>query len=196
MKAFGLTTLCRKTEHPMQTINRKIKSNVTLLVLGALLSTFNVAWAKSDMELQEEALKAREAQRHEGMGHAMHAKQADQTGGFKGVFYGYLPCEQQGCDGIKQTLSLKPRNNYLLVTQYTKEFSMREYFEKGKYDWDQDTRTLTLSPKQNAPKRFYTIEDEGALVTLDSDGRPMKGDQEAYTLRRSDKTKSRQVHIH
>lgn len=180
----------------MQTSTRKIKTNVTVLVFGALFSVFNAAWAKSDMELQEEALKAREAQRHEGMDHAVHTKQADQTGGFRGVFYGYLPCEQQGCDGIKQTLSLKPRNNYLLVTQYTKESSMREYFEKGKYDWDEGTRTLTLTPKKDVPKRLYTIEDEGALVTLDSDGKPMKGDQEAYTLRRSDKTKSRQVHIH
>ena len=181
----------------MQTLNRKIKTNVTSLVLGALLLTFNTVWAKSDMELQEEALKAREAQRHGGMDHSMHKKAEDSTGGFRGVFYGYLPCDQKDCDGIKQTLSLKPRNNYLLVTQYTKEFSMREYYEKGKYDWDDKTRTLTLNPKKkDVPRRLYTIEDEGALVTLDSNGKSMSGDQEAYTLRRSDKTKSRQVHIH
>ncbi|MGR8931829.1 MAG: copper resistance protein NlpE N-terminal domain-containing protein [Gammaproteobacteria bacterium] len=180
----------------MQTSNKKIKRNVTLLVLGALLSTFNLAWAKSDMELQEEALKAREATRHEGMDHSMHAKSEDRTGGFRGVFYGYLPCLEEGCDGIKQTLSLKPRNNYLLVTQYTKEFSMREYYEKGKYDWDEASRILTLTSKKDAAKRLYTIQDEGALVTLDKDGKPMSGDQEAYTLRRSDKTKTREVHIH
>lgn len=167
------------------------------MVFGALLSTFNAAWAKSDMELQEEALKAREAQRHEGMNHAMHAKQDDKTSGFRGVFYGYLPCEQAGCDGIKQTLSLKPRNNYLLVTQYTKEFSMREYYEKGKYDWDDKTHILTLTPnKGDAAKRLYTIQDESALIQLDSDGGPMSGDQEDYTLSRSDKGKTRQVHIH
>lgn len=177
----------------MQTLNRK--TNVALLVFGALLLAFNTAWAESDMQLQEKALKARESMRHEGMDHSKHTKSEDQTGGFRGVFYGYLPCDQKGCDGIKQTLSLKPRNNYLLVTQYARE-SSREYFEKGKYDWNDKTRILTLSPKKDVPKRLYTIQDEGALLTLDSNGKPMSGDQEAYTLRRSDKAKTRDVHIH
>ncbi|MGY6277781.1 copper resistance protein NlpE [Methylomonas sp. MgM2] len=153
------------------------------------------AWAESDMQLQEKALKARESSLHEGMDHSSHAEAADDAGGFRGVFYGYLPCNQKDCDGIKQTLSLKPKNNYLLVTQYARE-SAREYYEKGKYDWDDNTRTLILTPKKDAPKRFYTIQDEGALVTLDSKGKSMAGDQEAYTLRRSDKTKTREVHFH
>ncbi|QPK62696.1 copper resistance protein NlpE N-terminal domain-containing protein [Methylomonas sp. LL1] len=181
----------------MHTLNKKITKNVALTVFGALFLTCNPAWAKSDMQLQEEALKAREMRHQDGMGHSMHQKSEDSSGGFRGVFYGYLPCKEEGCDGIKQTLSLKPRNNYLLVTQFTKEFSMREYYEKGKYDWDDKTHILTLTPsKEGAAKRLYTIQDEGALVTLDSDGKPMSGDQEDYTLSRSDRGKTRQVHIH
>lgn len=180
----------------MQTLNTKIKTNVVTLIFGALVLSCNMAWAKSDMELQEEALKAREAKRHEGMDHSMHAEAGEETAGFRGVFYGYLPCDQKDCDGIKQTLSLKPRNNYLLVTQYAKP-SSREYYEKGKYDWDDKTRILTLTPnKEGAAKRLYAIEDDGAVVTLNSDGKPMPGDQDDFTLSRSDKTKTRQVHIH
>jgi hypothetical protein len=188
--------MLRNKKSYMQTLNIKIKKNVPLIFFGAWLSTLNVAWAKSDMQLQEEALKARESIRHEGMDHSLHANQADQTGGFRGVFYGYLPCKEKDCDGIKQTLSLKPRNNYLLVTQYARE-SSREYYEKGKYDWNDKTHTLTLTPnKEDATKRLYTIQDEGAIVMLDSDGKPMSGNQKDYTLSRSDKSKTRQVHIH
>ncbi|WAR44262.1 copper resistance protein NlpE [Methylomonas rapida] len=180
----------------MKPLNRKANKKVTLILFGVILSSLNVAWAKSDMELQEEALKARESIRHKNMNHSMHDNAEDQTGGFRGVFYGYLPCEQKDCDGIKQTLSLKPRNNYLLVTQYAKE-STREYYEKGKYDWDDKKHVLTLTPnKEGAARRLYSIEDEGALVTLNSDGKPMPGDKDDYTLSRSDKTKTRQVHIH
>jgi len=179
----------------MQIVNKIIKNKVTLIAFGTLFWAFNLAWAESDMQLQEKALKARESMRHDGMDHSMHKQADDQTGGFRGVFYGYLPCDQKDCDGIKQILSLKPKNNYLLVTQYARE-SSREYYEKGKYEWDDSSRMLTLSPKKDAPKRFYTIADEGALVTLDGNGKPMAGDQDAYTLRRSDQAKTRQVHIH
>ncbi|MGZ5001396.1 MAG: copper resistance protein NlpE [Methylomonas sp.] len=179
----------------MQTLNRKIKKNVTLIFFGALLSTFNVAWAESDMQLQEKALKARESSRHEGMDHSAHADPADSTGGFRGVFYGYLPCKEKDCDGLKMTLSLKPKNNYLVVTQPAKE-SSREYYDKGKYNWDDKTRILSLTSNKDGAKRQFTIQDEGALVLLNTDGKPMPGDQDDYTLRRSDKAKSREVHIH
>lgn len=179
----------------MHTLNRKIKKSVTLIFFGALFATFSNVWAESDMQLQEKALKAREMTRHNGMNHAMHSDAEDETGGFRGVFYGYLPCNQADCDGVKQTLSLKPRNNYLLVTQYAKA-STREYYEKGKYDWDDKSGTLLLISKKDGAKRQFSIQDEGALVMLSSDGSPMPGDQDDYTLRRSDKTKIRDAHFH
>ena len=179
----------------MQTLNKKIKKNVTWMFFGALLPLFNAAWAASDMQLQEKALKAREISHHGNMDHAAHNMVADETGKFRGVFYGYLPCNEKDCDGFKMTLSLKQKNNYLLVTQYAKA-SSREYYEKGKYQWDDTSHTLTLTPHEKPEKRQFTIKDESELVQLNSNGTPMPGNQDAYTLSRSDKGKTRQVHIH
>ena len=180
----------------MQTLNRKIRKNAALIFFGVLLPTLNAAWADSDMQLQEKALKAREISHQNAMDHSAHADQADATGGFRGVFYGYLPCNEKDCDGFKMTLSLKQKNNYLLVTQYAKS-SSREFYEKGKYQWDDATHTLSLTPnKEDAAKRQFAIKDESALIQLGSNGKPMPGSQDDYTLRRSDKTKSREVHIH
>jgi len=180
----------------MQTLNTTIKTNVTLVLLGALLSSFNSAWALSDMQLQEKALKARESMRHGDMDHAEHNNNAvPETMGFRGVFYGYLPCSEKDCDGLKMTLSLKQKNNYLLVYQYAKA-SSREYYEKGKYQWDDVSHTLTLTPNGKPEKRLFTIKDESELVQINSNGTTMPGDQDDYTLSRSDKGKTRQVHIH
>jgi hypothetical protein len=179
----------------MQTFIRKIRKNVTLIFFGVLLSTLNVAWAESDKQLQEKTLKAREMTRQQSMDHSAHADLMDKTEGFRGVFYGYLPCKEKDCDGFKMTLSLKQKNNYLLVTQYAKA-STREYYDKGKYNWDDKTHTLSLTSSKNDTKRVFSIKDEGTLIHLNSDGTPMPGDQDDYALERSDKAKSREVHIH
>ena len=181
----------------MQTLPTTIKKNVTLLCFGALLSTLNTAWAESDMQLQEKALKARESIRHSGMDHSEHENSpgTEAGNGFRGVFYGYLPCKEKDCTGLKMTLSLKPKSNYLLVSQPAKP-SSREFYEKGKYEWNDKTRILLLTPNKDAPQRQLSIEDDSALVVLSAEGKLMPGDQEAYTLRRSDKSKTREVHIH
>jgi hypothetical protein len=179
----------------MQTLTKKIKKNVTLIFFGVVIPAFNVAWAESDKQLQEKTLKAREMIHQQSMDHSAHAKLADETEGFRGVFYGYLPCKEKDCDGFKMTLSLKQKNNYLLVTQYAKA-SSREYYEKGKYIWDDKARTLSLTSNKDEVKRQFSIKDEGTLIQLNSDGSPMPGDQDDYTLARSDKSKSREVHIH
>ena len=108
----------------MQTSIIKIRNQVALLFCGALLGTLHAAWAESDMQLQEKALKAREMSRHADMDHAAQANSEDETGGFHGVFYGYLPCKEKDCDGLKMTLSLKQKNNYLLVSQYARASSI------------------------------------------------------------------------
>lgn len=179
----------------MQTLTKTIKKNVALIVFGAVCTTSTAVWAESDMQLQEKALKAREMAHKEGMDHAAHDMTKDETGGFRGVFYGYLPCHEEECSGLKMTLSLKPRNNFLLVTQPAKPAS-REYFDKGKYEWDDNTRLLTLNSSKYGTKRQFKIEDEGTLMTLNDSGAPIAGDDDDYRLRRSDKTKSREVHIH
>jgi hypothetical protein len=179
----------------MKIINRKIKKNLALIFFNALLSTLDAAWAESDMQLQEKALKARELTHQNLVDHSAHTSSGDETEVFRGVFYGYLPCHQKDCDGFKMTLSLKQKNNYLLVTQYAKA-SSREFYEKGKYKWDEATHVLSLTPNKDAAKRQFTIKDEVTLILLSDKGTQMAGDQDDYTLRRSDKTKSRDVHIH
>jgi uncharacterized lipoprotein NlpE involved in copper resistance len=130
--------------------------------------------------------------------HGNHVKKftpthVDEKQKFRGVYYGYLPCED--CDGIKSTLSLKNKNNYLLVTQYAKT-STREYFEKGKYVWDDKLSRVTLTSRKDSSIRKYHIKDEGTLILLNSDGTAMKVDQDKYTLLRGDTVKTRAVHIH
>lgn len=180
----------------MQILNTKIKKNLLLFFFSILLFNLNAVWAESDMQLQEKALKARELMHQQEIDHSNHKKELDDSEIFRGVFYAYLPCNDKDCDGLKMTLSLKQKNNYLLVSQYAKA-SSRENYEKGKYTWDDVTHKLSLTPnKEDAVKRQFTIKDDSTFTQLNSNGTAMAGDQEAYTFRRSDKAKSREVHIH
>ena len=182
---------------PMSKTIRKNSAHIAWGCLSACLWILTPAYAESDMQLQEKALKARESIRHEGMDHSAHADNGNtnENGGFRGVFYGYLPCSDKDCDGLKWTLSLKPKNNYLLVSQYAKAAS-REHYEKGKYEWNEKTRTVTLTPNNGTPVKLLSMLDDSALVILTAEGKTQAGNQEPYTLRRSDKAKSREVHIH
>lgn len=151
------------------------------------------ASANSDKQMQDKLLRQREALQYGE--HAGHVAEASKGPDFKGVYYGYFPCKEEDCSGIKMTLSLKRNNNYLLVTQPAKP-SSREFYEKGKFTWNDDTRTVVLDPKDNIPGKQYRIVDEGTLIQLNPDGSPLAGDQDDYTLRRGDTVKSREMHIH
>jgi hypothetical protein len=168
---------------------------VLFIAFGAWLSLINAAWAESDKELAEKAAIAREAQRHGGMDHSAHGDTEKAAGKYRGVFYGYLPCPEADCNGVKMTLSLNVKNNYLLVIQPAKVLN-RESFEKGKYEWDETKGTVLLTPNKEAPQRRLAIKDEGTLLYLNSDGRPLSGDQDKYLLQRSDKAGNREMHIH
>jgi hypothetical protein len=145
------------------------------------------------MEMRESYLRSRATAREQEDPSA-HANHIDESKDFHGVFYGYLPCND--CSGIKTTLSLKQNNNYLLVTQPARD-SSREFYEKGKYTWDEKTHLLVLTPRKDEAPKQYLIKDEGTVVPLNSDGTQMTKElEEDYSLRRSDTVKSRQVHIH
>ena len=177
----------------MPTLKKHLRQN--LILLFSVLFFSNATMAATDLTAQENYLRARVQSHQQGMDHSAHAEPIDKSLDFHGIFYGYLPCTD--CDGIKTTMSLKQKNNYLIVTQPARD-SSREYYEKGKYDWNEATHTLTLTPR-NAPEeiRHYLIQDEGTIVQLNSDGSPMPKElTEVYTLRRSDMVKSREVHIH
>ena len=176
----------------MPSLKQPIKPWLTLVFVSMLLSAVNPAVAESDKQMQDKLLRQREVlQQGEHAGHAM----ADKGPDFRGIYYGYYPCKEEDCSGIKITLSLKRNNNYLLVTQPAKP-SSREFFEKGKFTWNDDNRTVVLTPKDKPASGQYRIVDEGTLIQLNADGSAVAGDQDDYTLRRGDTVKSREVHIH
>jgi len=172
---------------------RSLQQKLALIFLGILSISFNPAMAElSDMQAMGEVQKARELARQNG-DHSKHLKPVDESQKFRGVYYGYLPCKH--CAGIKMTLSLKNKKNYLLVTQYA-QASTKEFYEKGKYDWDDKSAMVTLTARKDSSIRKLRIKDEGSLIVLTSDGARMKGSQGQYTLLRNDMRKSREVHIH
>ena len=178
----------------MQALTKPLKQKLALVFVSTQLIALNPVMAESDMQIQERVLKAREMIKQQDVDHAAHATSLDKSQEFHGVFYGFLPCND--CNGIKTTLSLKQKNNYLLVTQPARD-SSREYYEKGKYSWNDETQTVTLTPNKKSETRQYHIEDDGTLIQLSSGGARMTGDDAGrYILRRSDTLKSRDVHIH
>ncbi|MGR9086694.1 MAG: copper resistance protein NlpE [Gammaproteobacteria bacterium] len=173
----------------MQVLNHPLTHTLALILFGSLLSAIPAA-AATDLEAQASFAKARAKGAQTEALHPSHANHTDQSLEFHGVFYGYLPCND--CSGIKTTLSLQQKNNYLLVTQPAKE-SSREYYERGKYRWNDDDHTVVLTPtKGGKAARRYQIENEGTLIQLKEDGTKM----DRYVLQRSDTVKSREVHIH
>ena len=177
----------------MQISKRNLKKILAFIFISALIPA-QITLAATDLSAQENYLKARVKSLEQNNDHANHLEPVEKSKDFHGVFYGFLPCEN--CNGIKATLSLKQNNLYLLVTQPAKE-SSKELYEKGKYTWDEEKQIVTLSPRNDAPIKKYSIKDEGTLIQLKSDGSPMKADEsDKYTLRRSDTTKTREVHIH
>ena len=147
--------------------------------------------AETDKEM---ALKARELQVQDD-DHAKHGDFPKMKGQFRGVYYGYLPCPEPDCSGLKMTLSLNATNHYLLVIQQA-SLKNRETFEKGQYQWDEDQGRVTLTPfKETLPARLLAIKEEGLLV-LNGDGKPPPGETSSYLLKRSDSAGNREMHIH
>jgi len=176
----------------MHALKKPLTQNLTFIFFGILFST-NTAMAKTDLTAQENYAKALAKNHPQLIDHSVHENH-DKSKDFHGVFYGYLPCTD--CNGIKTTLSLKQNNNYLLVTQPARE-SSREYYEKGKYSWNDENHTVVLTPLKESTTRQYHIENGETLIQLNSDGTRITGDQaDDYILRRSDTVKSREVHIH
>ncbi len=178
----------------MQPLKQQLKPYAAL-VLAMVIAAPQTVMAETDMQQQEKVLRAREMNAQQQAGHADHKAPTDASQEFRGVFYGYLPCDD--CNGIKTTLSLKQKNNYLLVTQPARE-SSREYYEKGKYHWDEENKVVVLTPRKGGTAvRKYQIDNDSTLIQLNGDGSAISdGAESRYTLRRSDTYKSREVHIH
>jgi uncharacterized lipoprotein NlpE involved in copper resistance len=177
----------------MRIIKKQLKYSLALSLFSSLLIAYPVM-AATDLEAQESFARARAKIHQKETDHSAHENHTDKSLKFHGVFYGFLPCKD--CTGIKATLSLKQNNNYLLVTQPAKE-SSREFYEKGKYSWNDENHTVVLIPKKGGTHtRRYYIENEGTLIQLNEDGTRMADDADRYVLQRSDTAKTREVHIH
>lgn len=177
----------------MRTSKKQLKQNLALLLFSSLLCAVP-AMAATDLEAQKGFVNARIKSHEKVTDHSAHEGIADKGLEFHGIFYGFLPCDD--CNGIKATLSLKQNNNYLLVTQQAKE-SSRELYEKGKYTWNEENKTVVLTPsKGGTSTRQYRIESEGTLIQLNEDGTRIADKEDKYVLRSSDTVKSREVHIH
>ncbi|MEO1879617.1 MAG: copper resistance protein NlpE N-terminal domain-containing protein, partial [Methylococcales bacterium] len=89
---------------------------------------------------------------------------------------------------------LKNRQNYLLITQKAKE-STREFFEKGKYDWDEKSGIVTLTSRKNSSIRKLRIKDDKTLIILSFDGIVMKNNPKKFTLRKRAQKESGGMHM-
>ena len=176
----------------MKSITISPRQKLAIILLSALSVSFNLAMAKSDKQIMGDVQKAREMARQDG-DHVKHIQPVDESQQFRGVYYGYLPCKD--CAGIKMTLSLKNKQNYLLVTQHA-QASTREFYEKGKYSWDEKNHIVTLIARKDSSIRKFRIKNEATLIMLTSEGAAMTGNQDKYALTISDQKKSREVHIH
>ena len=105
---------------------------------------------------------------------------------WSGLYLGFVPCPD--CKGVKTTLALNPNGTYQLLTQYIGK-SEREIVEKGKFEMDSETKTITLTPKKGDIKRHYFMDSNDALIQLDHEGHRITGDgADRYVLRKTDVT--------
>lgn len=155
------------SEHIMKPLTISSNQKLALVLLSVLSVSFNPAIAQSDKQTMG--------------GHTKHAIPTDKNQEFRGVYYGVLPCKKKDCAGMKMTLSLKNRQNYLIVTQNAQS-SSREYYEKGKYSWDDKSGIVTLVARKDSSIRKFRIKNEARLIMLTPEGKPMAGDQRKYTL--------------
>jgi len=177
----------------MRALKKQLTQNLALFLFGSLITAIP-AMAATDLEAQQGFARAFAKNHQKETDNAAHKNHTDKSLEFRGIYYGFLPCDD--CNGIKATLSLKQNNNYLLVTQPAKE-SSREFYEKGKYNWNDENQTVVLTPTKGGTKiRQYRIENEGTLIQLNDDGTRMSNEANRYIMRSSDTVKSREVHIH
>lgn len=96
----------------------------------------------------------------EDIGNSHHEQMTKE---WSGIYRGFIPCVD--CKGVKTTLALNKNNSYVLISEYVGK-SAREIVEKGKFEWDSHTNTLTLTAKNTAKIRYYAVEQNG-LMQLD-----------------------------
>jgi uncharacterized lipoprotein NlpE involved in copper resistance len=108
-----------------------------------------------------------------------------------GVYYGFTPCAD--CKGVKTSLALNSNHSYILITQFVGK-SEREFVEKGKFAWSDESNMIFLTPRNSTITKKYFV-GENILVQLDEDGNRISGKlADRYILRRTDVTKPKTSH--
>jgi hypothetical protein len=171
----------------MPTLKKQRQHRLALLLFSGLLLNYQPVLAEQPKSVAEALHR----------NHASHQNYAVPQNDWRGVFYGFVPCGEEDCPGVKMTLSLNANNNYTLVVQKAKE-SVRELYEKGKYEWSDEKHQVFLTPRKGkGVPRQYAIEDEDTLLLLNDDGTRVTGSEaKRYVFNRSDTVKSREVHLH
>lgn len=126
---------------------------------------------------------------HEADGH--HSQRATE---WPGVYNGFIPCAD--CIGVKMSLALNANNTYILLTQYVGR-SPKDFVEKGKFTWTENSNKITLMPRDGSEAKQYLVGDN-VLVVLDGNGNQYTGKKaDSYVLRRTDlSAKSAPKHAH
>lgn len=157
----------------MQTLKPKLKKTLTFLIASSVYMTCCPVFAETTTDIQ-----------------GIHHEQASLD--WPGLYFGFMPCAD--CKGMKTTLALNKNHTYVLSTQYVGK-SIREFVEKGKFDWSDKKDTIVLTPRKGdaTPQQYLVGEDK--LTKLDENGNPFNGElAERYTLRRNDVTKQPEGH--
>jgi uncharacterized lipoprotein NlpE involved in copper resistance len=150
----------------MQTYRQKFKKILTLFLFSTIFLAYHSVLAES------EAPKAEEPH-HQGQN----------TTDWPGIYNGFLPCTD--CMGVKTTLALNKNNSYVLISQYVGK-SEREFVEKGKFTWGNESNTIILTPRNASTTQHYFV-DKNMLVQLDNNGKRYTGKlADRYILRRTD----------
>ena len=118
---------------------------------------------------------------------AKDAHKGHESVDWPGIYNGFLPCAD--CMGLKMSLALNKRGSYVLITQYVGK-SPRDFVEKGKYTWDEESSTIVLTSRDKSKIHKYLV-GEDMLIQLDEKGNRITGKlADRYILRRNDVTET------
>jgi copper homeostasis protein (lipoprotein) len=88
---------------------------------------------------------------------------------------------------------LNKNNSYILIIQYVGK-SDREFVEKEKFTWGNESNTIVLTPRNSSTTQQYLV-GENNLIQIDKNGNRISGKlADRYILRRTDITETPQSH--
>lgn len=88
-----------------------------------------------------------------------------------GTYQGTTPCAD--CPGIETTIILNEDTTYLWLSHY-QDKGNNLFAKKGKFEWNEDGTTLTLTSRENKERLIRVGEDQ--LFLLDQNGESIRGE--------------------